>query len=365
MLKIQPSRIALERKLLWLYGKTQTRELHGKSETDVAKAFRKKGQDWLALPENKDGAHIKPQSARTAYYACQWFDNAVKLQNHDDSTVRRNARKTCKCALHLKFPEIVERLIRLRTQAIRANKRLAKRHFEAAELMREAEESNIELGDGFDLQELRSVRHIQKIGQTLENCAANHRCACDYAMAVRDGLVEFWAFRENKSPIYLIEISTQSREIVQIEGKSKSFPRLERSLVFRIQDALDIRGGDDRLFIENGALEAFRFGVPPAKPLKIGSSIHWIWMFSDTGEVIIATQDDQGSSKYWSQFKRTKTDDGTDAANQLWDLPAQDSVAEAGYGWYANSEWNHLTDADLHTLTEGDPEVARLLLSEA
>ncbi len=361
MHKFQPSPRTLERKLSWLHGKADMHALHGESESAPVAAFRRKCCEWLALPENTDEGGISIAAARTAYHVCLRFDTAQKYLEHEDSSIRRSARKAIKGIRHDNFAQIKKKLQRLDSQAHKIAMRRAHRRNETAEQERKDRELCIDIGNGFELHRLHSIASIQGIGCTLENCAAIGRDARNYAKLIERGQIELWALRRQSHPVCLVELESGSRRVIQIAGKNNSTPKMPRSAIFRIQSELRIEDEDEKLFVKAGVFKAFQNGEPPVDPVTIGTTTYWLWILQQGNEIIIAAREQSRKKRRWSRFTRTNGIDRNLIGNQLWDMPAIHLSEHDECPEFAGNEWNQLSEDELINLARSHPHFAAVL----
>ena len=153
---MRPTKKRLEQQLSSLCGETTSRE---------AGTFVRKCRQWLKLEKNQDRRGTTAGAIGKAYYACLWFKEAQRAQAHQDSTVRRVAKKAVRGNLHKEFPQIQKDLAKLHGQVSKAGKRLADQRERAAE-------RTIDLDSRFELRELRSMTSAKPVGQCLRNCLA-------------------------------------------------------------------------------------------------------------------------------------------------------------------------------------------------
>jgi hypothetical protein len=334
------TRKSLERKLL---------SLRGETDTPAARVFEEKCRSWLAQGKNKDGRGIKREAIKNAHHACDWFKAAQKYQEHEDSSIRRMARKTAKSVLHHEFPEIRKKLRKLHGQASKAGKRIADQRRKAAERI-------VGIDDRYDLQQLRSMSSVRQVGHALRNCTARNDWARMYVKDVDNGEAEMWVLRKKKRPLCLMTVNTETRTIDQIEGEDGSTPKLKRSVVCTIVNKLNIDGDDEVPFVKVGAFQAFRNGRPDVAPLLIEGRPYWVWNMRSGSEIIVATRKRPKGRKRWSRFTRDHTREfGTRRRRRL------QSRSESDGSRIVAGSWNYLSEGDLLRLVLDHPPLAQKL----
>lgn len=271
--------------------------LRDDSTTVEARVLEEKCRDWLIMKTNQDRRGTKAAAIAQAYDACVWFSQAQRARTHEDSTIRRLAEKTVKGVSHQEFPEICGRLSKLRGPISKAGKR-------SAERKRQSAERTIELGDGFELQELRSMASLQEVGRALRNCTGKKGYAQQYLKDVRDGDAEMWALLQLQEPVFLLKVDRSTREIEEIEGEEGATPKLKQALAFRVLNALDISGDDHEAFADIGAFQCFRGGRHAVEPIEIEGCRYWIWNLRDGAQIVIATKNRSDTTRHWSRFSR-------------------------------------------------------------
>ena len=282
------------------------------------------------------GVGIKRDAIKKAYHACDWFKAAQKYREHEDSSMRRMARKTAKAVFHQEFPEIRKRLRKLHGQASKAGKRIADQRRKAAERV-------VGIGDRYDLQQLRSVSSVRQVGHALRICTARNDWARMYVKDVENGEAEIWVLRKKKRPLCLMTVNTETRTIDQIEGEDGSTPKLNRSIVCAIVNELNIDGDDEAPFAKVGAFQAFRNGRPNVAPLLIEGRPYWVWNMRGGSEIIVATRKRPKGRKRWSRFTRSdhQSEFGTRRRRRPQPRPESDGSRIVAGGW------NYLSAGDL------------------
>ena len=264
-----------------------------------------------------------------AFHACVWFRQGQRAQTHPNSSVRREARKTVRAALHQDFPESQKRLSTL-------HGRISKVGARVADSRREDAERTIVLFRQYELKEMLSLTSLRQVGRTLGNCTAQREHARRY---LNDADVEIWALLKKRQPICLLRVNKVTRQVEEFEAEDGSTPKLTRSLAFEILDALEINGDDDDAFARVGAFHVFRRGTPTARPVEVGDCQHRVWNLRDGAEIVIASKRSGRRKTRWSRFTR-------------------DGRAVVGATWR-----NHLSEADLLGLVLDEPKLAVWLRS--
>ena len=339
---MRPTKKRLEQQLSSLCGETTSRE---------AGTFVRKCRQWLKLEKNQDRRGTTAGAIGKAYYACLWFKEAQRAQAHQDSTVRRVAKKAVRGNLHKEFPQIQKDLAKLHGQVSKAGKRLADQRERAAE-------RTIDLDSRFELRELRSMTSAKPVGQCLRNCLARKSDARDYLKRVRDGEIELWVLVKTERPVCLILIDTQTREVEELEGKNRRTPQLKRRLAFSLLDKLDMNGDDEEAFAAIGALSAFRHGRPSVDPVEIEGTSYWTWILREGSEIVIASKGPHDKKKRWSRFTRCNGRSGGDPRRRrrrLWAGDDDDGSRISG------GPWNTLCEGDVLELVLGHPSFAEKL----
>ena len=319
--------------------------------TPEARVFGEKCRDWLSLETNQDKRGTKAAAIGEAYVACVWFGQAQRARIHEDSSIRRLAEKTVKGIPHQEFPEICERLGRLRGPMSKAGKRIADRN-------RQTAERTIELGDGIEFQELRSMASLQRVGRALRNCTAQKGYAQRYLKDVRDGDAEMWALLERQQPVFLLKVDRSTREIDEFEGKEGATQELKSAVAFKALNTLDISGDEQEAFAEIGAFCSFRGGRPAVEPIEIEGCQYWIWVLRDGTEIVVATKNRADIARRWSKFSRGDCEGrshlrGPRRRRRSW---AVDTDFE-----FTAGPWNHLSEGSLLGLVLDHPAFAEKL----
>ena len=323
--------------------------------TPEGQVFEAKCRDWLSRDMNQDKRGTKAAAIGTAYVACAWFKLAQGARTHEDSSIRRLAEKTVRGIPHLEFPEICDRLGKLRGPISKAGKRIADRN-------RQTAERTIELGDGFELQELRSMASLQNVGRELQNCTAQKGYAQRYLKDVRDGDVEMWALLDRRQPVFLLKVDRSTREIDEFEGKEGATRRLDLAAAFKILNTLDVCGDDHAAFAEIGAFRSFRGDRPAVDPIEIRGCKYWIWVLRDGAEIVVATKGPTDITKHWSQFCRGDCE----PRSQFRGLRhrRRSCVVNANFEFTAGP-WNHLSEGSLLGLVLNHPSLVERLCESA
>lgn len=319
--------------------------------TPEALVLEEKCRYWLSQETNQDKRGTKASAIQQAYDACVGFSQAQRARNHRDSTIRRLAKKTVKGISHQEFSEICDRLKKLKGPISKAGKRIADRK-------RQDAERTIELGDGFELQELRSMASLQKVGRALRNCTAKKGYAQQYLKDVRDGDAEMWTLLVQQRPVFLLKVDPSTRKVTELEGQESASPKLKRALAFKILNALDISGDDQEAFVEIGAFQSFRRSRPAVEPIEIEGCRYWIWVLYDGAEIVVATKNQTDTAKCWSRFSRDDWEDWSRSRRsrhrrRRWTF---DSDFELTAG-----PWNHLSEGSLLGLVLNHPPLAERL----
>ena len=157
-----------------------------------ARAFANKSIDWLILEENQYKRGRKAAAIGKAFDACIEVGQTRRAQTHEDTSIRRLVKKTVRGIPHQEFPTTCGKLRQMYGPINKAGKRIADRNRQSAEKI-------IQLGDGIELQELRSMASLRRVGRALRNCTAQKGDAQRYLKEVRDGDAEMWALLEPRS----------------------------------------------------------------------------------------------------------------------------------------------------------------------
>ena len=339
---MRPTKNRLEQQLSSLCGETTSRE---------AGTFVRKCREWLKLEKNQDRRGTTAGAIGKAYYASLWFKEAQRAQAHEDSSVRRMAKKVVRGSLHKEFPQIRKDLAKLHGEVSKAGKRIADQRARAAERA-------IDLDGQFALRELRSMASAKPVGQYLRNCLARKSDARNYVKRARDGEIELWVLVKQERPVCLIQIDSATREIDELEGKNGSTPKLKRRLAIALLDKLDMSGDDEETFAAIGALSAFRHGRPVVDPVKIEGTSYWIWILRDGSEIVIASKGPHDERKGWSRFTRRTEESNGDSRRgrrRLWAMDHDDGARIVG------GLWNALCEGDVLELVLGHPSFAEKL----
>ena len=284
----RPTKPKLERRLS---------ELRDDPVLPEARAFANKSIDWLILEENQDKRGTKAAAIGKAYDACILFGQTRRAQTHEDSSIRRLAKKTVRGIPHQEFPTICGKLRQMRGPINKAGKRIADRNRQSAEKI-------IQLGDGIELQELRSMASLRRVGRALRNCTAQKGDAQRYLKEVRDGDAEMWALLERREPVFLLKADRENRNIDEFEGREETTQELNATVAFKILNMLDVSGDEQQAFVEIGAFRSFRCGQPDVETIEIDGLRYWIWVLRDGAEIVIATKSRSDTAKRWSRFSR-------------------------------------------------------------
>ncbi len=312
-----------------------------------ATAFRKMCRAWLNLESNQNGRGTKAQAVKQAYYASVWFKRAQLSQQHQDDKIRHKAKKAIRAVPHENFPLMRNRLGKFHGQ-------LSKYGIRLAEERRKASERSIELGNRYELKELRSLGSLQSAGRALQNCTAKR----DMALFYLNGNDEMWALLHRKRPLCLLAINKSTRELAEFEGEGGATLELDRSFAFRILNVLDINGDEQKAFASIGAYHAFRGGQPVVNPVEIESTKYWIWLLNDGDEIVVASQDRTDDRKYWSRFSRENRTTTMHPRRRM--IRPRPSSRNDGSG-IAGNRWNHLSIGDLWDLVIDHPLFAEKL----
>ena len=263
---------------------------------DVAGPFAEKCRRWLGRDENQDGRGTRARAIRRAYYSCLLLDEALRAREHEDSTVRRAARKAVRGLPHQNFPDIRRRLGELHGLKSRLGKR-------AADRRRQEAARTIEIDDRHELQELRSVASLRSVGRAFDNCVEDEREAREYLRAPG---TEMWVLRDRaeRRPLCLMEVNLDFREIAECKGPSNATPKLKRSLAFAILDALDVSGNDRKTFVRVGAYSEFRGGQPEGETVETGGRRYRIWILDGDRKIVVAVRKPPSRRWGWSIFFR-------------------------------------------------------------
>ena len=329
----------------------QSLELLSTEEGPAPKAFMRTCQAWLASPNNRDGRGTKSKVIKDACRASRRFRQALSAtRNHDDVTIRREARRTVTAAKHHDFPHMHRQLRKLHRRIKRVNRR-------SADKLRQAEERTIGLNHHFELHELRAVSSLRRVGRALENCTSNERIARRYCKRY-----EMWVLRERdqRKPLYLLAVNRATRETEEFEGENSSTPQLKRNLALQIINVLKISADEEEAFAKVGAFQAFaecRDEQPTVEPVQVGSRRYWMWVLCRGGrtEIIIATKS-PGARKCWSRFN----DGDTECLNH----PVRRRLRRPRAG-FVGGVWNDLSEGDLLALILEHPAIAEELRSLA
>ena len=319
----------------------QLSRLRGGSDPAEAEAFEDKCRAWLNSVSNRDGRGIKAEAIKSAYWTCLWFKQAQGAASHEDSTVRRLARKALKGTRHQCFPQIRKNLSKLHGRISKAGKRIADQR-------RRSAERTVQLDDRFSLQEMRSMESLQQAGRALRNCTAKESFARQY---LNDDDAEMWALLDWGRPHCLLRVSLRTREIDEVEGEDGTSPKLKRSVALKILNELQITGDDQKTFARIGAFEVFRHGQPSVRPVVAGDHRHWIWVLRNGAEIVVASELRHGKRKRWSRFsRRGRGAQGRKCGPRL----RRRSSIEGGL-------WNYLSEGDLLGLVLEHPPLAEEL----
>ena len=268
-------------------------------KTRVGPEFAKKVDAWLKRKDNRDSADKRTQVAiKKAIQYCDNFWRAVRATKHEDSQVQLEAQKALRTIPIQEFPELAERLRRLRGQINKAGQRQNERK-------KRAGERTISLNDRYELHEMKSLSSLQRAGQDLRNCLANKKEALYY---LNDRDTRMWALRNTKErqTRCVMQVDISRREIDECLGPDNDTPKLKRRIAFEILRALGVSGDGVEAFHRIGAFGVFLGGEPPVEPVKAGRKEHRIWRWNDGADIVIATRSRPGKRELWSRFTRGK-----------------------------------------------------------
>ena len=218
--------------------------------------------------------------------------------SHDDSTVRKAARKLVKTAGH---PVAFEELERRAREFAGLLQKVGRNRNEKARLEKAKKR---EVDDDGRLEQVVSRDRLQSIGKQLALCVGDTKWAGSYFSDVEEGQTELWAYYRSNALQALIGLHAKDRSIAECQAHGNATPKFKPRQARAILAALNANGDDDEAFTRVGAYSVFGESAPPkARTLTLDNGrVLGLWAFPSE---IVAKVRKAGRKRWrWSRFYR-------------------------------------------------------------
>lgn len=320
----------------------QNQDLPHEERQKLINQLRKTIEQNELLPQNRDRRGVRQSVRKLARTTVKHIGSALRhRKHHADPQIRHAAKELIRSIPHDSFAPLASRASIFVGKVQKSSRRLNDRQ-------RQENGRVIVASQAIELEEVRSLNLLQRVGKLLHLCVSNHSRARTYLENVRDGSEELWVLRVEEDILGLLRISydytrayrrrrtrrvtsTRQRVIAECKGFDNEPLYLSQDVALLILQSLNVDQVNAETFSQVGAfpiLSREDIYQPIPKPLCDGTEWYYVWRTLD--QLLIASSTNEpsrnaefdASNMQWSQFL-------VDSANE-WDDPTYENHINLG-----------------------------------